>query len=118
MFKRSIVLVTLVFVLLAGCSAMGIRQQTDDPFVINKAAYLDARKWYNGAQVNFIQAKPKLLASDIVKYNELLDNIGNALNTWGLALMLKDSKSAEDFIKFKAARDKLIDAGFNLLIKE
>ena len=116
--KKNITLIVVLLVLISGCAASQIAQQTDDPLVINKAAYLDARRWYNQAQTNFIQAQPNLPAIDVSKYNIMLDRVGNALNTWGIGLMMRESDVSENFLRYKEERDKLIDAGFELLINK
>lgn len=114
--RKGIAIIVLMLLVFTGCAAMQISKQTDDPLVIATAAYLDARRWYNEAQVRFIEMKVVLPKEDIAKYNGVLNDIRDALNTWGIALSLK-SLNPENYEAFKASKDKLIDYGFFLLVK-
>lgn len=91
-----------------------IMSETSDPLAITRAVYLDARRWYNDAQQTFIDSRAALSDEKQRQYNDLLDDIGLALDVWGDSLALGKLYDL-DKEEFRKAKNKLIDAGFILL---
>jgi hypothetical protein len=63
--------------------------------------YLEARVWYNEAQLQFINVKPTLGQDKIDQVNEMLDTVGLSLDLWG--------GIGGPTASYKEARDALID---------
>ena len=115
--KTSVILSLVLLVGLLGCHGSLTQQalETNDPLIIAKASYADARIWYNEAQESFLRYAKDYSESDKIFYNELLDKMGEVLNRWGQALKLKDLLTTNPE-EFRTVRNDLIDAGFKLLI--
>ena len=114
----------LILLALFGCAGQQtatqqIAEQGGSALQVSKAAYLDARTWYNDAQEQFIRYLPAMSPEQKFEYNGLLDKCGAALDAWRAALMLGQAGTGTggEPGEFRRIRQEIIDAGLMALAK-
>jgi len=114
--KKRIVFGLICIFLISGCSAWMAQQQNYDKATVIKAAYLDARIWYNDTQKSYLDYGMNFPIETKAKVNNILNECGKFLDDWKAALIL-GSYSAGTVEQWKQLKNRLIDEGILLFVK-